>query len=73
MFFNRSLIQFNSIFYCHLNHKTDLWLNKDKNILQVRKKTRITHAQCIMSSLSSVQETDDGQRKYLIFSPSPIY
>ena len=31
-------IQFNSIFYCHLNHKTDLWQNKDENILQVRKK-----------------------------------
>ena len=22
----------NSIFYCHLNHKTDLWQNKDKKI-----------------------------------------
>jgi hypothetical protein len=35
------LIKFNSIqfnIYYHSNHKTDLWQNKDKNILQVRKK-----------------------------------
>jgi hypothetical protein len=55
-FFKFNSIQFNM--YCHLNHKTDLSQNKDKNILQIRKKKlRITHAQCIMGFLSSVQET----------------
>ena len=60
------------------------YLCKEKKNLERKKKTRITHAQYEFPVLSSrdclMKEPffptctgDDGQRKYLICSPSPIY
>ena len=83
-FFKFNSIQFNM--YCHLNHKTDLSQNKDKNILQIRKK-KIKNNTCtmyygfpVLSSRDCLIKApivptctgDDGQRIYIIVSPSPI-
>ena len=83
---NMRLYFFQFNIYCHLNHKTDLWQNKDKNILQVRKKP-IKNNTCtmyygfpVLSSRDCLMKEpivptctgDDGQRIYIIVSPSPI-
>ena len=39
--FFKNSIQFN--IYCHLNHKTDLWQNKDKHIQQAKEKPKQPH------------------------------